>query len=115
MAKKQIKKSQDNSDSLLFAFLGIFLTLIGYVIVVLARKDDKYALYYAKQGLALFIAWIIAAVASWAMGWIPIIGGIVTLVLNAVIIALWVVGIIYSLSGKEKEIPIIGPFAKKIE
>jgi len=116
MPKKQSKKIiiKDNSDSKLFAFLGVFLTVIGYIIVMLARKDDKYAMYYAKQGLVLFIAWIIAAVASWIVGWIPVAGQIIGYVLNAVILAFWIIGIIYSLSDKEKEIPIIGEFARKI-
>jgi uncharacterized membrane protein len=92
----------------------VFLTIIGYVLITLARKDDKYAMYYAKQGLVLFVAWIAAAVASWIVGWIPIAGNIINLVLNAIVLALWIVGIIYSLSGKEKEIPIIGSFARKI-
>ncbi len=107
-------KSNDETESKLFAFLGVLLTVIGYIIVILARKNDKYAMYYAKQGLVLFIAWIIAAVASWAIGWIPVVGNIASWVLNAIMLALWIIGIVYALSGKEKEIPIIGPFAKKI-
>jgi uncharacterized membrane protein len=119
MAKKPIQKKakaveKDNSDSKLFAFLGIFLTVIGYIIVMLARKEDKYAMYYAKQGLVLFIVCIIIGIAGAIVGWIPLIGSIIKLVLNAVTFALWIVGIIYSLSGEEKEVPIIGVFAKKI-
>ena len=116
MSKKPVQKTakKDDSDSKLFAFLGVLLTVIGYIIVVIARKNDKYAMYYAKQGLVLFIAWIIAAVAGWIVGWIPIAGNIMTWVLNVIMLALWIIGIIYSLSGEEKEIPIIGQFARKI-
>ena len=101
-------------ESKMFAFLGILLTVIGYVIVYFTRRKDKYAMYYAKQGLVIFIAWIIFAVAGWMLKWIPVMGGIIEGVLTAIILVLWVIGIIYSLSGKEKEIPIIGAFAKKI-
>jgi uncharacterized membrane protein len=116
MANKTVHKTttKDNTDSKLFAFLGVLLTVIGYIIVVLARKNDKYAMYYAKQGLVLFIAWVVVAVASWAVGWIPVAGDVASWVLNAIMLALWIIGIIYALSGKEKEIPIVGPFAKKI-
>jgi len=117
MAKKTVNKTRvvkDDSDSKLFAFLGIFLTVIGYIIVMLARKEDKYAMYYAKQGLVLFIAWIIASVAAWIVGWIPFVGWVVSTALWIIILLLWIIGIIYSLSGEEKEIPLIGVFAKKI-
>ena len=117
MAKKHDNKiglKNDDSDSKLFAFLGVFLTVIGYIIVMLTRKDDKYALYYAKQGLVLFIAWVIVCIASWLFLWVPVIGNIISIVLWAVTLALWVIGIIYALSGKEKEIPLIGQFAEKI-
>jgi len=120
MAKKVVHKTskgsekKDDSDTKLFAFLGVFLTVIGYIVVLVARKEDKYAMFYAKQGLVLFVAWVIAAVASWIVSWILIAGQIIGLVLNAIILAFWIIGIIYSLSGEEKDIPIIGEFAKKI-
>jgi uncharacterized membrane protein len=107
-------KNSNMDDSKLFAFLGVFLTVIGFIIVYFGKKKDKYAMYYAKQGLVLFIAWIVCAVAGWMVGWMPIVGGIIEGVLMAIMVVLWIIGIIYSLSGKEKEIPIIGPFAKKI-
>ena len=31
------------SDSKVFAFLGVFLTVIGFLIVLLVKKNDKYA------------------------------------------------------------------------
>jgi len=117
MAKKHVNKSankHDDSDSKLFAFLGVFLTIIGYVLVMVMRKDDEYAMYYAKQGLVLFIAFVIAAVAGWIVSWIPILGQVVTWILNAFILVLWLIGIVFSLSGDEKDIPIIGPFAEKL-
>jgi uncharacterized membrane protein len=117
MAKKPIHKNiekKDDSESKLFALLGILLTIVGYIIVVLARKDDKYAMYYAKQGLILFIACVIAWAASGVLGWIPFIGEALGWVVNAIMLVLWIIGIVYSLSGEEKEVPIIGPFARKL-
>jgi len=35
-------------------------------------------------------------------------------ILNVLLLVLWIIGVIYSLSGEEKEIPVIGVFAKKI-
>ena len=117
MAKK---KSSD--DDKIFAFLGVFLTVVGFLIVMLAKKDSKYAMYYGKQGLVLFIAWIVAWVASLILGaifaFIPVFGWILSLLISLAIGAgmfiLWIIGLIYSLSGEMKPIPIVGQFRDKI-
>lgn len=106
-------KSKD-SDSNLFAFLGVFLTVIGFIIVLLTKKDDKYAMYYAKQGLVLFFAAVIISVAAWILHWIPFIGWFVEWVLWVLWIIAWIMGMVYSFSGDMKEIPVLGGFAKKL-
>ena len=106
-------KSKD-SDSTLFAFLGVLFTVIGFVLVLLARKNDKYAMHYAKQGLVLFFALIVASAGGWVLGWLPLIGGFLGGVIWVLWVIAWVIGLIYSFSGELKEIPVIGSFAKKI-
>lgn len=99
------------SDSKLFAFLGVFLTILGFVIVMLTRKKDKYAMYYGKQGLVLFVAWAIISIVGTI---IPVIGWFVIMPLgHLLMIILWIIGIVNSLSGKMKPVPIIGKFAEK--
>ncbi len=118
MAKK--KKGAD--DDKVFAFLGVFLTVIGFLVVMLAKKDSKYAMFYGKQGLVLFIAWIVAWVASLILGaifaFLPVFGWVLSLLVSLAVSAgmfiLWIIGLIYSLSGEMKPIPIIGQFAEKI-
>jgi len=100
------------SDSKLFAFLGVFLTLIGFVIVILTRKKDKYAMFYAKQGLVLGIAWVAVSVLSM----VPVIGWfIIAPVGTILLLILWIIGIVNSLSGNMKPVPVIGKFADKFE
>ena len=100
--KKAVKK---NDDSKGFAFLTTFLSILGFIIALLAKKDDKYVMFYAKQSLVVFIAWIIAAILSI----VPVLGWI----LEVIVLVLWVISWVYALSGKEKEVPIIGKFARK--
>ena len=107
-----VKESKEVEEGKIFAFLGIFLGIVGFVIVLLAKKDNKYAVFYAKQGLVLFIAYMIVGI----LGIIPFIGWFVIWPLGYLILfILWVMGIIYSLSGEEKDIPLIGEFAKKFK
>ncbi|MFH1439237.1 MAG: hypothetical protein ABIG89_01635 [Candidatus Woesearchaeota archaeon] len=123
MAKKNVKKEvkkdvkkdvkndkKDVEDGKIFAFLGVFLHIIGFVIVMLAKKDNKYAMYYAKQGLVLFIAGVIIGILSI----IPILGWFIIMPLgNLLLVILWIIGWINALSGEIKPIPLIGKYAEE--
>lgn len=108
MAKKQISKKEE--DSKMFAFLATFLSIIGFIIVLLTKKENKYVMFYAKQSLVVFIAYIIAGI----LAMIPFIGWFVLGPLAYLLVTiLWLFSWIYALSGKEKETPIIGKYAQK--
>ena len=34
----------------------MFLSIIGFLIALITKKDDKYVMFYAKESLVLFIA-----------------------------------------------------------
>jgi len=108
------KKSKEMEDGKVFAFLGVFLTVIGFLIVLLAKKENKYAMYYAKQGLVLFIAYVAVAIGSMILGFVPFFGWLISVILWVALLILWIIGLVYSLSGEYKDIPVIGEFAKKI-
>jgi len=115
MANKKVKFGEfDRSESKLFAFVGVFLLIIGFFLVYGLRRNDKYAMYYAKQGIILTFLALIAAIASAVLGWIPVAGAIISTVCWLVFLAFWLLGIIYSLSDKEQELPLIGKYAKQI-
>ena len=102
--KKDIKK--ENRTSKTFAFLAVFLWIIGVVIALIFKRNDPYVMHYAKQSLVITIVLIIA------------ISGIVLLPLMWVvlwisIIVLWVLAWLYALSGEERDIPILGEYARR--
>ena len=111
---KTFKNNNNTEDSKLYAFLGIFLPLVGFLIVYLTRKEDKYALFYAKQGLTLFIFAVAVSVVNMILAWIPILGWLMSFTLGLCLLVIWIVGIVYAFSGEEKDIPIIGSIAHKI-
>ena len=102
------KHSKEVEEGKAFAFLGIFLAIIGFIIVLLAKKENKYAMFYAKQGLVLTIAYVIIMVIMM----VPIIGWIVGPLGWILLFILWIIGLVYSLSGEMKPLPIIGKYAK---
>lgn len=106
---KRVKKKKD--DTKLFAFLGVLLTVIGFVIAILVKKDNKYVMYYGKQGLILFIAWAVVSV----LYIIPLIGWILAPILYVIVLIIWIIEMIYSLSGEMKPTPFIGHYADNIK
>ena len=87
------------------AYLGILV-----LIPIFAAKESKFARFQANQGLVLLIVDIILAIVSSILGKIPLIGWLLGLVIDIIIIALVVIGIINVCNGKAKELPLIGKF-----
>ncbi len=81
--------------------------ILGYLIFfvpLLAAKDSPYAKFHANQGFGLFLGYIICS-----MLWIiPILGWIAAPICYIVLGVLTVIGLINSLSGKAKKLPIVG-------
>lgn len=112
MAKKIVKKENLNSntnDSKLFAFLATFFSVIGFLIALIAKKNDEYVMFYAKQSLVIFICSVIAQIISF----IPLFGWIVGPIAYVLVIIVWLISWIYALSGEMKEVPVVGKFADK--
>ncbi len=58
------------------SFLGVFLGWIGFLIILLTRREDKFAMFYAKYGLVLSIAWVVV----YLVGMLPFIGWLIYIV-----------------------------------
>ncbi len=113
--KSASKNANKDNDKTLIAFLATFLSIIGFIIALITKRDDKYVMYYAKQSLVIFIIAAIASILSWAIEWIPILGPLIKFALTVLIFLLWILSWIYALSGKEKSIPFVSDWAKKID
>jgi uncharacterized membrane protein len=123
MAKKrQVKKergvnkanNEGDSDKVL-AFVTTFLSIIGFVIAILAWKDKKYVMFYAKQSLIVFIVGAVAGVLGAILAYIPSIGAIINFALWIFVCVLWVISWIYALSGKMKETPVFGVYGRRFD
>lgn len=115
MAKKHSPKVSKKDDDKLFAFLATFLSIIGFIIALIARRDDKYVMFYAKQSLIVFIVAVIAGIVGRILWFIPILGNLIHIALNIIVAVLWVISWIYALSGKEREVPFVGQYARSIK
>jgi uncharacterized membrane protein len=120
MVKKVSKKSKDKvskkkesnskrDDTKTFAFLATFLSMVGFIIALLVKQDDKYVMFYAKQSLLVFFVLFIGSVIMI----VPIIGWIAGFVLQIIGLILWFYSWIYALSGEMKEVPLVGHYQEK--
>jgi uncharacterized membrane protein len=108
-----------SQSSRYLACISYVLSLPGALFVLLARGDDPFAVYHARQSLRLAITAIAApliwVVVAWILAWIPLIGGMLGVILFALVIASyvgilisWLAGMTYSLKGQARPLPFFG-------
>ena len=113
-----------SQSSRYLAFISYLLSLPGALFVLLARPDEPFAIYHARQSLRLALIGIAApliwAVVAWMLAWIAVIGGMLAIILFALVIATyagiiisWIAGMIYSLKGQVRPIPLFGAQTKR--
>jgi len=93
----------------LFAFLAYLLSIVGFIIVLVAKKDNKFAMFHAKQSLVLFFGWVIAGIVMFSP--IPFLHALIYGILYLLLLILWIMGIVYALTGQEKQLPVVGQIA----
>ena len=91
------------------------LALISYIwilclVPLLTKKDSAFAQYHGKQGLVLFIFWVLVN----SVAIIPVLGWLIAFFGNIVGILLMVVGLIHVSNEEMKELPWIGQYADKL-
>jgi len=109
MAKKRVSKNQDDK---VFAWLATFLTIIGFIIALLTKRDNDYVMFYAKQGLILFIGQIIISLITplFFFTFSP-----VKTILWVFWVILWIMTWINALSGEKRNTWLVSDLAKLIK
>jgi uncharacterized membrane protein len=92
-----------NIGMAILAYLGI-LIIIPFLT---DAKKDPFVKFHLKQGLVLIIAWIIIS----ALKSIPL-GFTINWILWILLVIFMLIGVINAANGREKELPLIGHFAK---
>jgi uncharacterized membrane protein len=104
----QVEHKGKNSMAI-YAYLWI-LIIIPFLTDV---KNDPFVKYHLKQGLALIVFDVIGWFVSVLIGWFPIIGWLIVWLFWITSLVLVIIGIMNVLAGQEKELPLIGHYAKR--
>ncbi len=92
----------------IWAFIGYWWIL--FLVPLLGKKDNKFALFHGKQGMVLFVFWIVISI----IFFIPIIGPIINFLGWIIYIILAIIGMVKSFQGEYWKMPVLGDIAEKI-
>lgn len=101
------------------AFFSYLLSLPGALFVLGTARDDRFAMFHARQSLWLWLVALVTpllwAVLGWAFAWIPVVGGMIAVLLFALVLAVevlmlvnWIVGMVSALQGRMRLLPLLG-------
>lgn len=91
-----------------WAFIGS-IPILGYLLCLFDKRKDVYVMYYAKQGLALGLAYIVLNIAlTLLVVTIPLM-----FIWNLICLVLWVISARNAFSGRMIPTPLVGKFASK--
>ena len=89
--------------------MAVVSYILFFVPLLTDAKNDIFVKFHVKQGFLVFLL----ALVSWAISFVPIFG-LLAIPLNIAVIIFMILGIINALEGKEKELPLIGQYAVKL-
>ncbi len=99
-------KNQKNTGMAIVAYIIFFVPLLT------ESKNDPFVKYHVKQGLLIFIGWILVSIISWILPWQL---GIIVTIFNLLVFVLMIIGIMSAAKGEQKPLPIIGKFGEQFK
>jgi len=107
----------DQNIASLCCYVGGFITGIIFLV---SEKDDKTVRFHALQSilwsLLLVALHVAAAIIGVVIGWIPLLGGLVTGLISTILFLItfgsWAFLMFMAYSNKEFKIPVLGDVAK---
>lgn len=93
--------------------MGAVSYLLGFVtgiIILLVEKESKFVRFHAMQSTILFGGIFVANI---ALGFVPLLGWLVGLILSLVAFVLWIVCMWKAFQGEMYKVPYVGDIAEK--
>jgi uncharacterized membrane protein len=97
--------------------LCYLLGLITGVLFLVLEKDKPVVRFHAFQSIGVSVAWVALSIVTSIIGVVPFIGWIVGALMGLVLalagLILWVYLMYTAFSGKQVELPFVGPWARE--
>ena len=103
-------KSSTGMDENVASLLTYVLGLLTGIVFLIIEKDSKLVRFHAFQSILISAVFIIL---NMVLGFIPIIGWLISLLLSPVSFILWLVLLYQAYQGKWFKLPIIGDYAEE--
>lgn len=92
--------------------MAILAYIIFFIPLLTDAKKDPFVKYHIKQGLLIFILWIIVYILGYVIPWQF---WMIERLLDLAIFILMIIGIIAASKGEEKPLPIIGKLGEQFK
>ena len=90
----------------LLAYILMWLTGI---IFLLTEKENEFVRFHAMQSIVIFVP---LTIASMIVGFLPVIGGLIGVLLQICTIFLWLFMMFQAFQGRRYKVPFAGDFAE---
>ncbi len=100
----------DKSNENLMGAATYLLGFVTGIIFLLIEKESKFVRFHAMQSTILFGGVFIANI---ALGFIPLLGWLVGLILSLVAFILWILCMWKAFQGEMYKVPYVGDIAEK--
>ena len=84
------------------------LGFISAVVFLVIEKEDREVRFHAYHSLGIFLALFVV---SFAAGWLPLIGWLVTFLLTPLTLILWILLMVKGFQGERWPLPVVGDWA----
>ncbi|MDQ0350297.1 putative membrane protein [Alkalibacillus filiformis] len=108
--EEEDKKSSTGLENNVAGLLCYLFGFITGLIFLLVEKDSKFVRFHAFQ--SIFI-WVSLFVLSMVIGFVPLIGWLISLLLAPVGFVIWIVCMIKAYQGKWFKFPVVGNIAEE--
>jgi uncharacterized membrane protein len=102
--------AEGKSNENLMGAAAYLLGFITGIILLFVEKESKFVRFHAMQSTILFGG---AFILNIALGFIPILGWLVGLILSFVVFILWIMCMWKAFQGEMYKVPFVGDIAEK--
>lgn len=106
-------ENMNSSTSLAPNIAAMITYLLGFItgiIFIIIEKENKFVRFHAMQSIIVSVALLILSV---VLGFVPVIGWLISIIIAPVTFVLWVILIYKAYNNEWFELPVIGKIARE--